>query len=120
MTPTTLDLYLISRLDNLVSAVVVLLVLSALGTALALLAAVIAHNEGEPGETVARCTRLAATLAVTFLCLGLARIVVPTTAEALAMIVIPRAAQSQSVKDLGSKAVETARAWLDGLKGAAK
>lgn len=115
MTPTTLDLYLISRLDNLADAVTVLLVLSGFGAALSLCAAIIAHNEGEEDETVSRFRRLAVSLLAAFLCLGLARVAIPTTPEALAMVIIPRAAQSHSVKDLGAKAVETAKAWLDSL-----
>lgn len=115
MTPTTLDLYLVSRLDNLVTTATVLLVLSALGAALALCAAVIARNEGEPTETVDKFTRLASALLVSFLCLGLARVALPTTAEALAMIVVPRAAQSLDTSSLGAKAVEAAKSWLDSL-----
>lgn len=120
MTPTTLDLYLISRLDNLASAMAVLLVLSAFGAAIALCAATIAHNEGGPRETVDRFTRLATALLVAFLCFGVARIAVPTTAEALAMVVIPRAAQSLDTSSLGAKAVEAVKSWLDSISGDAK
>ena len=124
MTPTTLDLYMVSRLTPLTTALEVVLVLGFFAAIASLIAWVISIVEEFDQNTASRNLRRLALTAVVPIVAGILRILVPTTKEALAMIVIPRAAhaaaESQCLKDLAPKAVEAAKAWLDSVVKEAK
>lgn len=124
MTPTTLDLYMVSRLTPLTTALEVILVLGFFAAIASLIAWVISIVEEFDQDTVSRNLRRLALTAVVPIVAGILRILVPTTEEAFAMIVIPRAAhaaaESQCLKDLAPKAVEAAKAWLDSVVKKAK
>ena len=124
MTPTTLDLYMVSRLTPLTTALEVVLVLGFFATVASLIAWVISIVEEFDQNTVSRNLRRLALTAVVPIVAGILRILVPTTKEAFAMIVIPRAAhaaaESRCLKDLAPKAVEAAKAWLDSVVKGAK
>ena len=124
MTPTTLDLYMVSRLTPLTTALEVVLVLGFFAAIASLTAWVISIVEEFDQNTVSRNLRRLALTAVVPIVAGILRILVPTTKEAFAMIVIPRAAhaaaESQCLKDLTPKAVEAAKAWLDSVVKKAK
>lgn len=119
MTPTTLDLYMVSRLTPLATALEFVLVIGFFATGISLIAWVISVAEELGRDTVSRNLRRLALTALVPTVAGILRILVPTTGEAFAMIVIPRAAHaaagSQCLKDLAPKAVETAKAWLDSV-----
>lgn len=70
-------------------------------------------------DTISRNLRRLVMVAIVPIVAGILRILVPTTGEALAMIVIPRAAhaaaQSQCLEDIAPKAVEAAKAWLNSV-----
>lgn len=124
MTPTTLDLYMVSRLTPLTTAIEVVLVLGFFAAIASLIAWVISMVEELGQDTVSRNLRRLAMIAVVPIVAGILRVLVPTTGEAFAMIVIPRAAhaaaESQCLKDLAPKAVEAAKAWLDSVVKGAK
>ena len=124
MTPTTLDLYMVSRLTPLTTALEVILVLGFFAAIASLIAWVISIVEEFDQDTVSRNLRRLALTAVVPIVAGILRILVPTTEEAFAMIVVPRAAhaaaESQCLKDLAPKAVEAAKAWLDSVVKKAK
>lgn len=119
MTPTTLDLYMVSRLTPLTTALEVVLVLGFFAAIASLIAWVISIVEEFDQNTVSRNLRRLALTAVVPIVAGILRILVPTTKEAFAMIVIPRAAhaaaESQCLKDIAPKAIEAAKAWLDSV-----
>lgn len=119
MTPTTLDLYMVSRLTPLTTALEVILVLGFFAAIASLIAWVISIVEELGHNTVSRNLRRLIIVTVIPVIAGILRVLVPTTGEALAMIVIPRAAyaaaQSQCLKDIAPKAVEAAKAWLDSV-----
>ena len=119
MTPTTLDLYMVSRLTPLTTALEVVLVLGFFAAIASLIAWVISMAEELGQDTVSRNLRRLVAVAVVPVVAGILRVLVPTTGEAFAMIVIPRAAhaaaESQCLKDLAPKAVEAAKAWLDSV-----
>ena len=119
MTPTTLDLYMVSRLTPLTTALEVVLVLGFFAAIASLIAWVISVVEELGQDTVSRNLRRLALTAIVPIVAGILRVLVPTTGEAFAMIVIPRAAhaaaESQCLKDLAPKAVEAAKAWLDSV-----
>ena len=124
MTPTTLDLYMVSRLTPLTTAIEVVLVLGFFAAIASLIAWVISMVEELDKDTVSRNLRRLVVVAIVPIVAGILRVLVPTTEEAFAMIVIPRAAhaaaQSQCLKDLAPKAVEAAKAWLDSVAKEAK
>lgn len=124
MTPTTLDLYMISRLTPLTTALEVVLVLGFFAAAASLIAWVISMIDDLDQDTISRNLRRLVMVAIVPIVAGILRVLVPTTGEALAMIVIPRAAhaaaKSQCLKDLAPKAVEAAKAWLDSVAKEAK
>ena len=124
MTPTTLDLYMVSRLTPITIAIEVVLVFGFFAAAASLIAWVISMGEESDRNAASRNLRRLALTAVVPIVAGILRILVPTTNEAFAMIVIPRAAhaaaQSQCLKDLAPKAVEAAKAWLDSVAKKAK
>lgn len=124
MTPTTLDLYMVSRLTPLTTAIEGVLVLGFFAAIASLIAWVISIVEEFDQDTVSRNLRRLVVAAVVPIVAGILRVLVPTTGEALAMIVIPRAAhaaaQSQCLKDITPKAVEAAKAWLDSVAKEAK
>ena len=124
MTPTTLDLYMVSRLTPLTTALEVVLVLGFFAAITSLLAWVNSVVEDLDEDTVSRNLRRLVVAAVVPIVAGILRVLVPTTGEALAMIVIPRAAhaaaRSQCLKDLAPKAIEAAKAWLDSVAKKAK
>lgn len=119
MTPTTLDLYMVSRLTPLATALEVVLVLGFFAAVASLIAWVISMAEELGQDTVSRNLRRLVMVAIIPVVAGILRVLVPTTGEAFAMIVIPRAAhaaaESQCLKDLAPKAVEAAKAWLDSV-----
>lgn len=119
MTPTTLDLYMVSRLTPLTTALEAVLVLGFFATIASLIAWMISIAEELGQNTILRNLRLLALTTVVLIVAGILRILVPTTKEAFAMIVIPRAAhaaaESQCLKGLAPKAVEAAKAWLDSV-----
>ena len=119
MTPTTLDLYMVSRLTPLTTAIEVMLVLGFFAAAASLIAWMISMAEDLDQDTVSRNLRRLVVVAIVPIVAGILRVLVPTTGEALAMIVIPRAAhaaaRSQCLKDLAPEAVEAAKAWLDSV-----
>ena len=118
MTPTTLDLYMVSRLTPLATALEVVLVLGFFAAVASLIAWVISMVEELDQDTVSRNLRRLVAVAVVPVVAGILRVLVPTTGEAFAMIVIPRAAhaaESHCLKDLAPKAVEAAKAWLDSV-----
>lgn len=119
MTPTTLDLYMVSRLTPLATAIEVVLVLGFFAAIASLIAWVISMAEELDQDTVSRNLRRLVMVAIIPVVAGILRVLVPTTGEAFAMIVIPRAAhaaaESQCLKDLAPKAVEAAKAWLDSV-----
>ena len=124
MTPTTLDLYMVSRLTPITIAIEVVLVFGFFAAAASLIAWVISMAEDLDQDTISRNLRRLVVAAIVPIVAGILRVLVPTTGEALAMIVIPRAAhaaaQSQCLKDLAPKAVEAAKAWLDSVAKEAK
>lgn len=124
MTPTTLDLYMISRLTPLATALEVAILLGFFAAIASLIAWMISMAEGLGPDTVSRNLRRLALTAIVPIVAGILRVLVPTTGEALAMIVIPRAAhaaaRSQCLRDLAPKAVEAAKAWLDSVAREAK
>ena len=124
MTPTTLDLYMVSRLTPITIAIEVVLVSGFFAAAASLIAWVISMVGGLDQDTVSRNLRRLVVVAIVPIVAGILRVLVPTTGEALAMIVIPRAAhaaaQSQCLKDLAPKAIEAAKAWLDSVAKEAK
>ena len=124
MTPTTLDLYMVSRLTPLTTALEVVLVLGFFAAIASLIAWITSIVEESDQNTILRNLRLLALTAVVPIVAGILRILVPTTNEAFAMIVIPRAAhdaaESQCLKDLAPKAIEAAKAWLDSVVNEAK
>lgn len=119
MTPTTLDLYMISRLTPLATALEVAILLGFFAAIISLVAWLISVAEELEQDTVSRNLRRLALTAIVPVVAGILRVLVPTTGEALAMIVIPKAAnaaaESQCLKDLAPKAVEAAKAWLDSV-----
>lgn len=119
MTPTTLDLYMVSRLTPLTTALEIVLVLGFFAAVASLIAWVISMVEELEPDTVSRNLRRLVAVAVIPVVAGILRVLVPTTGEAFAMIVIPKAAhtaaKSQCLKDLAPKAVEAAKAWLDSI-----
>ena len=124
MTPTTLDLYMVSRLPPLTTAIEVVLVLGFFVAIASLITWITSIVEKSDQNTILRNLRRLALTAVVPIVAGILRILVPTTEEAFAMIVIPRAAhaaaESQCLKDLAPKAVEAAKAWLDSVAKEAK
>ena len=124
MTPTTLDLYMVSRLTPLTTALEVVLVLGFFAAIASLIAWMISMAEELGQNTVSRNLRRLALTAIVPVVAGILRVLVPTTGEAFAMIVIPRAAnaaaESQCLKDLAPKAVEAAKAWLESVAKEAK
>ena len=125
MTPTTLDLYVVSRLTPLTTALEVVLVLGFFAAIASLIAWITSIVEESDQNTILRNLRRLALTAVVPIVAGILRILVPTTNEAFAMIVIPRAAhaaaaESQCLKDLAPKAIEAAKAWLDSVVNEAK
>ena len=124
MTPTTLDLYMVSRLTTITTAIEVVLVIGFFAAIASLIAWVISMVDDLDQDTVSRNLRRLVVVAVVPIVAGILRVLVPTTGEALAMIVIPRAAhaaaRSQCLGDLAPKAVEAAKAWLDSVAKEAK
>ena len=123
MTPTTLDLYMVSRLTPLTTALEVVLVLGFFAAIASLIAWITSIVEESDRDTILRNLRRLALTAVVPIVAGILRILVPTTNEAFAMIVIPRAAHaagSQCPGDLAPKAIEAAKAWLDSVVNEAK
>lgn len=120
MTPTTLDLYMVSRLTPLATALEVAILLGFFATIASLVVWIISMAEGLGPDTVSRNLRRLVLTAIVLIVAGILRVLVPTTGEALAMIVIPKAAadaaaRSQCLKDLAPEAVEAAKAWLDSV-----
>lgn len=124
MTPTTLDLYMVSRLTPITTAIEVVLVLGFFAAVASLIAWTVSMVEDLDQDTVSRNLRRLVVVAIVPIVAGILRVLVPTTGEALAMIVIPRAAhaatKSQCLKDLAPKAIEAAKAWLDSVAKEAK
>ena len=124
MTPTTLDLYMVSRLTPLTTALEVVLALGFFVAIASLIAWITSIIEKSDQNTILRNLHRLALTAVVPIVAGILRILVPTTNEAFAMIVIPRAAhaaaESQCLKDLAPKAIEAAKAWLDSVVNEAK
>lgn len=119
MTPTTLDLYMVSRLTPLTTALETVIVLGFFAAVASLIAWVISVAGEFNQDTVSHNLRRLVAVAVVPVVAGILRVLVPTTGEAFAMIVIPRAAhaatESQCLKDLAPKAIEAAKAWLDSV-----
>ena len=112
MTPTTLDLYMITRLGPLATLLECATAFAILSTIMATVTAITADRapDREPGRV-----RLAAALAALAFALGLLRVLVPTTPEAFAMVVLPRASMRTSPEALAPAAIEAARGWLDSI-----
>lgn len=114
---TPFTVYLISRLTPLYETAVVAAIVAAIISGLALLMLFVTTVErcwedGVPAA-IRRFVRWPA--AITLVSLAVS-VLTPTTKDAAAMIVLPRIANSQSVKELGDTVVELAKAWCEELK----
>lgn len=117
MNITPFTIYLISRLtplNDLLTAIVILSVIAMVVCGIALIVVGVDHDFGDHAPRVVR--RLFVWILCAFLFFGALTVVVPTTKDAAAMIVIPRIANSQSVQELGETVVELAKAWCEELK----
>lgn len=100
-----------SSISNTLSAVTV--VLGIIGAAL-MVACAIADGSGER-EDAKGLLRIGWKVAILFAISLVASILTPTTKELAAMIVIPKVANSESVKQLGDGIVELANQWMEEL-----
>ena len=71
--------------------------------------------DGTPSLDAKALRRLSAICATVSTLTAAASMFIPTTKDCAAMYVIPKIANSQTVKELGPLAVEKAKQWLDGL-----
>ena len=114
---TPFTVYLISRLTPLYEFVTALCVVSvaamAVGSAALLVMTVNRALEVETQRTILRWLRWMVSASIVF---GALMVAIPSTKDAAAMIVLPRIANSQSVRELGDAVVELAKAWCEELR----
>lgn len=114
---TPFTVYLISRLTPLHNTAVATAVISVIVTAISLFIMFVTTVEGfykdDTPAAIRRFVRWPAALALASIAVS---VLTPTTKDAAAMIVLPRIANSQSVKELGDTVVELAKAWCEELK----
>ena len=121
MNITPFTIYLISRLTPLYEFLTVITILSIMAMVVCLIALVVVgvdHDWGDHAPRVVR--RFFVWIMSACLFFGACTVVVPTTKDAAAMIVIPRIANSQTVQELGATVVDLAKAWCEELKPVAK
>lgn len=114
---TPFTVYLISRLTPLYEFVAALCVVSvaamAVGSVALLVMTVDRDLEVETQRTILRWLRWMVSASIVF---GALMVAIPSTKDAAAMVVLPRIANSQSVRELGDAVVELAKAWCEELK----
>lgn len=114
---TPFTVYLISRLTPLYEFVTALCVMSvtalAVGSVTFLVVTADRDLEAETQRAILRWLRRIVSAAVVF---GALMVAIPSTKDAAAMVVLPRIANSQSVRELGDAVVELAKAWCEELR----
>lgn len=114
---TPFTVYLISRLTPLYEFVTALCVVSvaALGVGSIAFLVMTADSdlEAETQRAILRWLRWMVSASIVF---GALMVAIPSTKDAAAMVVLPRIANSQSVRELGDAVVELAKAWCEELR----
>lgn len=115
---TPFTVYLISRLTPLyefVTALCCVMSVAALavGSVTFMVMTVDRDLEAETQRAILRWLRWMVSAAVVF---GALMVAIPSTKDAAAMVVLPRIANSQSVRELGDAVVELAKAWCEELR----
>ena len=114
---TPFTVYLISRLTPLYEFITALTIASVVAMVVGAIMFVVVTVDHDWDDDVMRTIRrYFRWLIITFLVFGSLTVVVPSTKDAAAMIVLPRIANSQSVQELGDTVVELAKAWCEELK----
>lgn len=117
MNVTPLAVYLISRLDTINILLIVLTIVSVTICLLSfILILVMADSEGWESSVPTNMRRFIRWPILALLASSILLILVPTTQDAAAMLVIPRIANSQTAKELGESIVGLAKEWIVGLK----
>lgn len=117
MNITPFTIYLISRLTPLHEFFTTIIILSVIAMVVCAIAIIAVGIDGDWGDHAPRVVRrFFVWILYAFLFFGACTVVVPTTKDAAAMIVIPRIANSQTVHELGESVVGLAKAWCDELK----
>ena len=105
---TPSDIYWLTRLDGLIGAGVALMVSAGLAT---FAVCMYAGMEDEP-----KAFRWLWLTVPLFLLGGAVQVFVPTTREAIAIVVVPKIANNEDVQGLGADTVKLAREWLEELR----
>lgn len=114
---TPFTVYLISRLTPLYEFIVALNIASIVAVIIASILYVVVAVDHDWDDDIARMIRRCARwFVIMFLVFGALTVVIPSTKDAAAMIVLPRIANSQSVQELGDTVVELAKAWCEDVK----
>lgn len=112
-------IYWITRLDSVIVSATIALILSLIVS----VAVSFAYAIVKYGEKNDDADALAKPLKHLFSVLAISTVVavfVPSSKEVAAMIVIPRVANSESVKDISEGIVTLAKEWIEELKPSAK
>ena len=112
-------IYWITRLDSIVMSAVIALILSLIGSIVLIFGYSVIKYEGGGDEADVLVKPLKHILWVLAISTVTA-VFVPSSKEVAAMIVIPRVANSESVKDIGDGIVTLAKEWIEELKPSAK
>ena len=117
MNVTPLAVYLISRLDA-INILLIILTLVSVAICVLSIAAIFASaaEEGWESSVPTIMRRFIRWPILALLASSILLILVPTTKDAAAIIVIPRIANSQTVNELGEAIVGLAKEWCEELK----
>lgn len=107
----TTTIYLITRLDSIGNLLTWSSILSAL---LFILTSIVCHNAKEQGDakTEKEADRASTVFLVASVSLAVLNVLMPTTKEMAAIVVIPKVANSEVVQGLGNGLVDLARQWM--------
>lgn len=111
ITPSTI--YWITRADKIQALIVVMAMISFAASVVFLARLFVEWNDHDQYPRRVANAAYAGVAAFLLSCVALA--FVPTTKELAAIYVIPRIANSQTVRELGAHTVEAAKRWLDGM-----
>lgn len=112
---TTTTMYWISRMDAISTTVGFISIVSGILSGMTFMIRLLDGADGNPSLDEKALRRLSAICATVSILTAAAYMFIPTTKDCAAMYVIPKIANSQTVKELGTLAVENTKQWLDGL-----
>lgn len=110
MDVTSMDIYWLTRCDNIISFFIALAAISFVVTILAFICHVEPYRESKVPLRVFVFSALICLVST------ICGVLTPSTKELAAIVVIPKIANSETVQGIGREVVYLARAWLNELK----